>query len=396
MKHGKFVLLMTASLIALAAVMAFAGYTVNKVQAAFSSPISYLPGLEKVHAPELGVIEFKGVVESIQAETYTVSGIDFRYDTLTVISDSPAVGDSVKVKAILLPDLTSYALKIEKMDSMISTPKFEFNGIVEAMDADQWTVSGQQVSVDMAMIDSGIAVGSLVEVEGYIEGGVMVAETVKRKGDISAPGGTKIEFYGTIDSINGDVYMISGNTVNTDATTEIKGMPAVGDLVKVEGLLNADGTYLAYEIKPAVDPYKESEDDKDDDEDEEFKFTGQVESISASLWEIGGMSFIVDAFTEIEGSPVVGDMVKVEAFVQNDGTYLAHEIELEDHHDDVDDDRDDDKDDDPYEDHDDDMHDDDDDEKDDDHDDDHDIDDGDHDDDDDDEDDEDDDDDDDD
>ncbi|MHB8818272.1 MAG: DUF5666 domain-containing protein, partial [Bellilinea sp.] len=350
MKRGKFLLIMTASLIAVAAVMAFSGYTAKKAQAAFSNPMSYIPGLEKVDAPELGVIEFKGVVESVQADTYTVSGIDFRYDTLTDTSGTPAVGDSVKVKAMLLPDLTRYALKIEKMDSMVSASKFEFYGIVEAMDASQWTVSGEQVSVDMAMIDSGIAVGSLVEVEGYIEAGMMVAEKIQLKGDISAPGGTKIEFFGTIDSITGSVLVISGKTVNTDATTEIKGMLAVGDLVKVEGLLNADGTYLAHEIKLAVDPSKESEDDKDDDDDEEFKFTGQVESISDTLWVIGGMSFIIDTSTKIEGSPVVGDVVKIEAFVQNDGTYLAHEIELEDHDDDVDDDRDDDQDDDQYDD----------------------------------------------
>lgn len=358
MKREKLVVLITTILVATVALVAFAVRKPDRAQAAFTDSQSFARRVESVSVPELGLVEYKGVVDSIQADSYTVSGIPFRFDALTIVSGTPVVGDSVKVKALLLPDTTRYALKIEKLYSPLSQTKFEFDGIVESMGAAEWMVSGETVDVSMAVMDMGIVVGSIVEVEGYLDGGILVAEKIQLKGDVSTPGGTKVEFFGTIDSISGSDYVIAGKTVHTDMTTEIKGMLAVGDLVKVEGMLSTDGTIMAREIKLVTGEAKEPQDDDmdDDHDDEEFKFSGVVESISDTLWVIGGMSFVVDSSTKIEGSPQVGDMVKVEAYQQGDGSYLAHEIEAEDQDmDDQDDDfydDDEEKDDDHGEDHD--------------------------------------------
>jgi len=118
----------------------------------------------------------------------------------------------------------------------------------------------------------------------------------------------------------------------------------VSSFVKVHATLNADGTYLAREIEliSAVvvtpggdddqddDDQGEDQDDQGEDQDEqEIKITGVLESMVAGLWVVDGIEFVVDDTTKIEGDPVVGDTVKVEAHVQSDGTNLAHEIELE-------------------------------------------------------------------
>jgi len=166
-----------------------------------------------------------------------------------------------------------------------------------------------------------------------VDAGVLIAEEIKLQGDLSEEEGTKVEFYGVIESVAEGVYSINGLTVNTDSSTEVKGDLAVGDLVKIEGLLNADGTILAYEIKPAFAPNgRPDEKDKgDDDHDEdEIKMIGNVESISDTLWIVAGTGFLIDDSTKIEGDPAIGDTVKVEAYIQSDGTYLAKEIELED------------------------------------------------------------------
>ncbi|MBA4398849.1 MAG: hypothetical protein C0396_03125 [Anaerolinea sp.] len=141
--------------------------------------------------------------------------------------------------------------------------------------------------------------------------------------------------------------MVGGKTVNTDAATEITGVLAVGSFVKIHAALNADGTFQAREIELVTEPTAEPGDDDDQDEDqgddqddqddqdedmdeEEVKLTGVLESMTAGLWVVDGVSFMVDSSTKIEGDIQVGDTVKIEGHVQSDGTtVLAHEIELE-------------------------------------------------------------------
>lgn len=334
MKQGKISLLITATLLAAAAVVVFSGYSISKAKALEADTSGYIESSSSLEDIELGSLSFKGVVESIGAESYVVSGVEFRIDALTIISGEPVVGDTVKVKAFVLPDSTHYALKIEKFDHTFDTAKFEFEGIVETMDAALWTVSGLAVTVNVdTMIDPAIAVGSYVTIEGYVDAGVMTANEIKLQGELSEEAGVEIEFYGIIESIAEGSYGINGLTVNTDESTEIKGDLAVGDLVKVEGLLNADGTVLAHEIKPAFAPNGRPDDKNkgdDDHEEDEIKMIGSVESISDTLWIVAGTGFLVDDSTKIEGDPAIGDTVKVEATIQTDGTYLAKEIELED------------------------------------------------------------------
>lgn len=343
MKGTKKKLLISAAVLVLAGVIVLAGNAVQSAKAAFNSPFSTNQQINSAGAPELGVVELKGTVDTIGVDSYTVSGLTFRFDTLTIISGAPAVGDSVEVKALTLPDLTRYALKIEKMDTVITTPEFEFFGLVEAMTAGMWTISSEQVQVDLTtVVDPGIAAGALVEVKGTVVAGQMLADSIELKESMPGDVGTELELFGTVESISGAVYSIGGKTVNTDAATEFVGAVVVGSFVKVHAALNTDGTYLAREIElistavvtPGDDDDRDDDadqDDQGDDEDEqEIKITGVLESMVAGLWVVDGIEFVVDDTSKIEGDPQVGDTVKVEAHVQGDGTNLAHEIELED------------------------------------------------------------------
>lgn len=66
------------------------------------------------------------------------------------------------------------------------------------------------------------------------------------------------EFTGTVSSINGNVFVVDGVTVVVAG--EIKGTIVVGDVVKVHGVTQADGSVLAREIEKA-----DADDDGDDD-----------------------------------------------------------------------------------------------------------------------------------
>ena len=349
MKVTHKILIGTAAFLAIVGVFALLGNANQTAKAAFSVPLASSSQINFADVPELGVVELKGTVDSIQVDSYTISGLTFRFDTLTIISGAPVVGDSVEVKALLLPDLTRYALKIEKMDAVVTTPSFEFHGLVETMAAGIWTVSGEQVQVTVdTVIDADIAAGALVEVKGKVVGGLMVADFIELKESMPGAVGSEVEIFGNIESITGTVYVVGGKTVNTDTATEITGVLAVGSLVKVHASLNADGTFMAREIELITElaPDTGNDDDQDEDQDDqadqddqdededmdevEIKVTGALESMTAGLWVVDGVSFMVDATTEIEGDPQVGDIVKIEGQVQSDGTNLAHEIELED------------------------------------------------------------------
>ncbi len=60
---------------------------------------------------------------------------------------------------------------------------------------------------------------------------------------------SNIEFKGVVKEISPTVWTISGLKVQVTPSTKIKGSPAVGDVVKVEGALVEDGTVKAREIK---------------------------------------------------------------------------------------------------------------------------------------------------
>lgn len=304
--------------------------------------------------PELGEVTFKGLIETINADSYVVSGLTFRFDLQTVLDAGLAVGDAVEVKALMLPDQTRYALSIQLEENFdaLAGATFKFYGLVESTGSPNWVISGEVVQVDVnTIVDSNVAIDSLVEVKGLVVGGNLVAGKIELEGDSSDSSDKmgEVEFSGVIESITDGTYVIDGKTVMTDLSTEIKDMLVVGDFVKVHATLQTDGTYLAREIE------KEDDADQDDFEEKDGKleFSGVLESINGSTWVIDGIAVMVDMSTEVEGNPQPGDQVKVEAFLQADGvTYLAHEIKAlndsadmddDDQNDDQDEDQDDDE-----------------------------------------------------
>ena len=98
--------------------------------------------------------------------------------------------------------------------------------------------------------------------------------------------------------------------------------------------------------------------------EEDVEFHGVIEAKETGTWLVSGITVAVDGQTELKGALEVGDLVKVEALTQADGSLLAIEIYGEgadmddDLNDDSDDEMDDDSDDDMNDDSDDDMNDD--------------------------------------
>lgn len=160
----------------------------------------------------------------------------------------------------------------------------------------------------------------------------------------------EVEFTGTVESIDGDVWVVDGQSVTVDLQNVDPNIQ-VGDTVKVEGVVAEDGTITATEIESSVDDDVDDADDADDDDaddddadddanddaDDDQESFGVIEAITDTTITIDGTEYTVADFSEIEDSLAVGDQVKIHFIVNPDGTLTIREIELSDGLDDVDD-----------------------------------------------------------
>lgn len=261
--------------------------------------------------PQEPVFRISGEGEVTQTgETWVIAGQTFQTHDATIIVGNPQVGDWVQVEGRIALDDTRIADLIVLLQR---SPEncFTLNGPVEAIEETFWVVAGQTISLTAETeIQEGIEAGDLVQVEGHIlPGGALVAERIRRLEELP---GLPFEFVGVVQEMADELWVISGLDITVDEETEIDEGLAVGDLVKVEGWILDDGSWLAVEIKIALD------------EERKFEFTGEVESIDP--WVVAGISFETRDWTEIEPGIQVGDRVKVEGHILQDGTWVALEI----------------------------------------------------------------------
>lgn len=198
--------------------------------------IEELPGLP---------FHFVGIVQEIGTETWTISGIAVTVGADTVIAEGLVTTDLVEVEGWILESGTWLARSIERAEEV--ERKFEFIGSVETIAP--WVVSGISFETrEWTEIEPGIEVGNQVKVTGQIlEDGTWVATEIELFDEEQA---LQFEFVGRVETIA--PWVVSGVTLAVDDETEIQGEIVVGMLVKVEGRILEDGTWLATEIKPAT------------------------------------------------------------------------------------------------------------------------------------------------
>ena len=118
-------------------------------------------------------------------------------------------------------------------------------------------------------------------------------------------------------SQTGAVWIIAGQTFQTNEATRIVGNPQIGDLVRVEGHLLPDGGRVADRILLLQRATTNR-----------FRLTGEVEATGGGTWTIAGQSILVNDSTRIEDGISVGNTVRVEGVIQPGGALLAERIRL--------------------------------------------------------------------
>ncbi len=165
----------------------------------------------------------------------------------------------------------------------------EFTGVIEAINGNQWTVNGQVITVDAAVVrDGAFIVGDTVKVEVNVQpDGSAVATRVELPGavvdnsnsntnanenpvddnsntgnsndndsnTVGVPGAgivfdnSSSEAYGTVDGFDANTIVIGGQSFTVANGAEFKNAIQAGNYVKVHFILNADGSMSITQVE---------------------------------------------------------------------------------------------------------------------------------------------------
>ncbi len=152
-----------------------------------------------------------------------------------------------------------------------------------------------------------IGIGSTDVEAGTIQLDNGDVEIVDENGNpVPVAGTSTFELVGALEGM--DPWKIAGTTVETNESTQIAEGLQVGDLVRVQGTILEDGTWLAYSIEPA-----------EEQTDPIIILIGTVDSVDP--WVVNGITLNVTADTIINGDITVGTLVRVEILLLEDGTW---------------------------------------------------------------------------
>jgi hypothetical protein len=287
-------------------------------------------GAKAILAPDgkSAQVEFTGVVESIAADQWVVSGQTLLINAQSVIEGVFAAGDSVKVHATVTSDGAVTANKIEPAtnkpqvtpDSNIENEK-DFSGVVEVISADSWQISGQVFIVNpQTEIKGNILVGDKVKVHYLNNGdGTFTATEIGLMDDKPQDASGTLELTGKVEAFAPDAWTVKGQVFTVNSETKIKDNILLGDVVKVHYGVNADGTFTATEIELAGNNQAHNS---------EKKLTGTLQELTSTQATIDGVVVLITPQTMLDSGLVPGVMVKAEVVTNPDGTITALKIEL--------------------------------------------------------------------
>ncbi len=283
-------------------------------------------------------IEVNGQMFMINQQT-EIKGRDHEHLTLNDLHE----GMFVEVKAKLQFNFKFMALKIEVEESF-EMKEVEFWGKIDSVESDYIVMANHKIQVtDQTKIEvndndeaaiTDLQPGMRAEVKAQItENGDLIALEIEVKNAQYVF--QKIEIIGAIDSLGTNFIMVQGYTIVADTNTVILDanfQPITlsdlqkGQIVKVKGFVQEDGTVLAYRIK-VKDLWTAY-----------LKVEGAIEAIGEQSVTVQGIVFNVDSATVILDAnfqPITladlseGQMVHIKALEQEDGSYLALRIKLE-------------------------------------------------------------------
>ena len=300
-------------------------------------------------------MEIKGSIESIADSSIVVNGMFIRITEQTLILDHNKmhlslndlqVGMIVEIEAQMMNG-EKVALKIKIEDKSDDDYTLEIKGVIDSLTANYLVIDNQRIYFDSGtfvkydhhMMGSGsiddLQVGQYVEIKAMVKAdGQLWAHKIEIEDAAAIQ--NKVVVKGVIDSVGTDFILVYDKVIVVDDSTEIYGAHHTslsfsdlrkGQVVKVKGELQTDGSILAstIKVKELWSKYVE--------------LKGAVETIDANGFTVQGVYFNVDSTTIFFGNNhqlisfsdlQVGDVVEVKARRLSDNSLLAIKVELED------------------------------------------------------------------
>lgn len=318
-----------------------------------------------------GTQRFTGILESVDAgsgllkvngvtvETTAFTGYE-GLDGLPTTIAGLAVGDVVKVGGTPIPSGSILAGEIEIEDDLGGGNlafDVKFEGLIGAIDAGAgtMTVAGNLVTTNAQtryedadgepLTFGAFIVGNYVGVKAntQADGSFLAVQIELKTATPGANHNTELRgFIETMDlgtgtfTVNAVTVTTTGSTVFLDDNNATIGIGdfAAGNLVEVEGLLQADGSIVATKFKREGDNF-------DDNPVGDTRLFGQIDTIDAGTGTLTmvGQTVTTDASTVVLnnagiaitfGDLAVGQTVEAEGFLQATGEILARKIKRED------------------------------------------------------------------
>lgn len=194
--------------------------------------------------------------------------------------------------------------------------RFTIDGVPPGEVVLHFTGNGVDVTVTLA----GLVAGQTLQVTLHING---------KEAQVVTPAPDLIRLAGSISAVGTKSITVSGIMVETDANTKfVQNEAAIhfsdlktGDIVRIEGTLQAGGKVLARKIQRFVPP-----------DFNQVTLTGDIEKITAPDFIISGLTIATDANTKFAGGAksfadlVMGDRVRVRGTLRADGSVLASKV----------------------------------------------------------------------
>ncbi|MBK8905562.1 MAG: FecR domain-containing protein [Anaerolineaceae bacterium] len=185
-----------------------------------------------------------------------------------------------------------------------------------------WTIGGQTFATDeQTIIVGNPQVGDWVMVQGHLlDDGTKVADRIVLVRQVSQ---NEFALTAVVTEMGADQWRLGSVIILLNDATVVDPAIALNDWVRVTGVVQADGSLLARDIRriaPDGTP---------------FEFTGVVQNIGAETWLISGITVAVNGRTEIDDDLDVGEVARVEGIILPHGTWLAREINDRDDDDEV-------------------------------------------------------------
>ncbi len=160
-----------------------------------------------------------------------------------------------------------------------------------------------------------------------------------------------VEFTGVIESIDGNQWVVGGQTITVDPSVVGDGPFVVGDTVKVKAEVQADGTIVVARVEaPSASDNSNSSNSNDANSNDSngndsnsnttnsndsgltaghssTEAFGNVDSITVDTVVIGGQTFTITNGSDFKSQIQAGDFVKVHFLLNADGTMTIVEIE---------------------------------------------------------------------